>query len=299
VGLTFGGSNPSSGRCVTLTALGQFVDVAGDAAPSFTCEGGRTRKTCYCVGDPHCSDFAGDEWSNFDLGWKTFYQKGNLKIEGDQGGLWRPGANSNKGYRVTYNGNVVHAQLGKLVSYDIGNGQLGQTTTNTGVIVIDFPSPAVKLVAKVVDFNNPKGTGDRYMYNIMVSTTETDGAQGVCAGDKRRLLQDESKPSFPSDPVVTEEQAKAACADLKPQFDNCVYDLRMSNDPSVIDMIVKSFTEVEETVERLAQAKFIGPAPEITTSSTTSANFRGAMASGTLEVISALVTCLVAAVNLI
>merc|ERR1712224_227633 len=151
-------------------------------------------------------------------------------------------------------------------------------------------------VAKVVDFNNPKGTGDRYMYNIMVSTTETDGAQGVCAGDKRRLLQDESKPSFPSDPVVTEEQAKAACADLKPQFDNCVYDLRMSNDPSVIDMIVKSFKEVEETVERLAQDKFVRPVPT-TTSTTTSTSFRGpVISSGTLEVISAVVTCLVAAV---
>merc|ERR1712224_770997 len=95
-------------------------------------------------------------------------------------------------------------------------------------------------------------------------------------GSRRRL--DESKPAFPTNPLVSEQQAVAACAGLETQSDNCVTDVRMSNDPGAIDVISKSF-KVEETVERLKP-------------STT--NFRGPkiVSAGALEVVSAVVACL-------
>merc|ERR1719264_929794 len=135
---------------------------------------------------------------------------------------------------------------------------------------MDFASPAVKLTVQAVDYSKPRGTGDRFVYNIFVTTTETDGAQGVCAGDRRRRLV-EFIPPFPADPVVTEKQAKAACGDPKAQFDNCVFDVRMTNDPDLIDAIATSFKVVEETVERLAHHK--------TTPTTTTTSFRGPIVS--------------------
>merc|ERR1711959_528792 len=223
-------------------------------------------KTCYSVGDPHLSSFAGARFDSHVAGWQTLYAKGQLKIEAEQA-KWRSGNTGvaiNRAYRVTYNGQVTQ-----------GHG--GQMPTSNGVM--QFTSPAVKLTVQAVDFTRLAWAVEKFIYNIFVTTADTVGAEGLCTRGSRRRL-DESKPAFPTNPLVSEQQAIAACAGLETQSDNCVTDVRMSNDPGAIDVISKSFKVVEETVERLEP-------------STT--NFRGprvASAGEALEVVSAVVTYL-------
>merc|ERR1711959_231018 len=225
-------------------------------------------KTCYSVGDPHLSSFAGVRFDNHAVGWQTLYEKGELKIEAQQA-KWRAGNTGvaiNRAYRVTYNGQETQ-----------GDG--GQMPTSNGVM--QFASPAVKLTVQAVDYTRLSWAVDKFIYNIYVTTADTVGAEGLCTRGSRRRL-DESKPAFPTNPLVSEQQAIAACAGLETQSDNCVTDVRMSNDPGAIDVISKSFKVVEETVERLEPSK---------------TNFRGpkVASAGTLEVVSAVVAWLVVA----
>merc|ERR1712110_810165 len=154
------------------------------------------------------------------VGWQTLYAKGQLKIEAEQA-KWRAGTTGvaiNRAYRVTHNGQVTQ-----------GHG--GQMPTSNGVM--QFASPAVKLTVQAADYTRLTWAVDKFIYNIYVTTAETDGAKGLCSDGSRRRL-DESNPPFPANPVVTEKQAIAACADLKEQSDNCVTDVRMANDPGAI-----------------------------------------------------------------
>jgi len=226
-------------------------------------------KTCYSVGDPHFSSFAGVRFDNHVVGWQTLYEKGELKIEAQQA-KWRAGTTGvaiNRAYRVTHNGQVTQ-----------GHG--GQMPTSNGVM--QFASPAVKLTVQAVDYTRLAWAVDKFIYNIYVTTAETDGAEGLCTTGSRRRL-DESKPAFPSTPRVTEQEAIAACAGLETQSDNCVTDVRMANDPAAIDVISKSFKVVEETVDRLtpSSTNLRGP-PKVTS-------------AGALEVVSSVVACLVVA----
>merc|ERR1711959_853015 len=197
-------------------------------------------KTCYSVGDPHLSSFAGVRFDNHAVGWQTLYEMGQLKIEAQQA-KWRAGNTGvaiNRAYRVTHNGQETQ-----------GDG--GQMPTSNGVM--QFASPAVKLTVQAVDYTRLSWAVDKFIYNIYVTTTETDDAQGLCTrGSRRRLDDDSNNLAFPDTPLVSEQQAIAACADLKTQSDNCVTDIRMANGPGAIDVISKSFKMVEETVESLA-----------------------------------------------
>jgi hypothetical protein len=226
----------------------------------------RVTKTCYSVGDPHLSSFAGARFDNHAVGWQILYEMGELKIEAQQA-KWRAGNTGvaiNRAYRVTYNGQVTQ-------------GYGGQMPTSNGVM--QFTSPAVKLTVQAVDYTRLAWAVDKFIYNIYVTTAETVGAEGLCARGSRRRLE-ESNPAFPTNPLVSEQQAVAACAGLETQSDNCVTDVRMSNDPAAIDVISKSFKVVEETVERLEPS---------------TNNFRGpkVASAGTLEIVSAVVACLV------
>jgi hypothetical protein len=234
--------------------------------PLVTLTSKRATKTCYSVGDPHLSSFAGVRFDNHGVGWQILYEMGELKIEAQQA-KWRTGNTGvaiNRAYRVTYKGQVTQ-----------GDG--GQMPTSNGMM--QFTSPVVKLTVQAVDFTRLAWAVDKFIYNIYVTTAETVGAEGLCARGSRRRLDDESNPVFPTNPLVSEQQAIAACAGLETQSDNCVTDVRMSNDPGAIDVISKSFKVVEDTVERLEP---------------TTTNFRGPKVSaGTLEVVSAVVACLV------
>jgi len=138
---------------------------------------------------------------------------------------------------VTYKGQVTQ-----------GTG--GQVPANGGVM--EFTDPSVKLTVQAGDYRGLAWAVDKYIYNIFVTTAETDRAQGLCSNGLRRQLRlGSGGVNFPTNPQVTEQQAILACSALTDQSENCVTDVRMADDPVAIALIANNFKEVELTVKTL------------------------------------------------
>jgi len=183
----------------------------------------------------------------------------------------------NRAYKVTHNGVVTQ-------------GEGGVMPVNGGVM--QFTSPAVTVTIKAADYRRLAWAVDKYIYNIYVTTAETDGARGMCVGapDHRRRALD--KPAFPADTVVTKAQAAAACASLAEQSANCEFDIRMANDKAAIELIANDFKLVEETVKELdAAVKKSKP----TKGAPTTQRLRVTSPAGALEAMSAVATCVLVA----
>jgi hypothetical protein len=199
-------------------------------------------KTCYSVGDPHLKQFNGATFDSHSVGWKTLYAKGNLKIQLEQAKWNTRGVAVNRAVRYSTNGGTTWdetVQDGKLLS--------------SGVIK-NFNNPGVKLTVNSADYSRFTWAKVKRIYNVYVTTSEYDGATGQCTqGKLRRRLRTSDGIEFPSgnDVKVSELQAKAACANLSEQKQNCETDLRMVNEPDVVVKMTKDFETVETVVRNL------------------------------------------------
>merc|ERR1712080_519239 len=92
------------------------------------------------------------------------------------------------------------------------------------------------------------------IYNVYVTTSEYTGATGQCTqGKLRRRLDSSDGVEFPPDDEakVSKKQAEEACAHLTEQKQNCVTDIRLVDEPDIIEKITEDFGTVETTVEKL------------------------------------------------
>merc|ERR1712151_811840 len=146
----------------------------------------------------------------------------------------------------------------------MGDGQL----LGSGAIKI-FANPRVTLTVHSADYSQHTWATVKRIYNVYVTTSEYDGATGQCSqGQLRRRLDTSDGIEFPSgdDVKVSKQQAKAACAHLREQKQNCETDLRMVNEPDAIAKITKDFDTVERPVQRLEATTTTNTATEASTS---------------------------------
>jgi len=219
-------------------------------------------KTCYSVGDPHLKRFDGVPFDSHAVGWKTLFAKGNLKIQLEQAKWNTRGVAVNRAVRYSTNGGTTWDET-------VQDGQL----LSSGVIK-NFNNPKVKLTVNSADYSRYAWAKVKRIYNVYVTTSEYDGATGQCTqGKLRRRLRTSDGIEFPSgnDVKVSEQRANDACANLSEQKQNCVTDLRMVNEPDVIDKMTKDFEEVETTVKIL----------EATTTTTTTVKSNTAVETST------------------
>lgn len=212
--------------------------------------------TCHSVGDPHIQKFDGDIFDTHFEGWMPLYSKGNFEIELHQVSWDKnrpfpkgPAVNAAIRYRTDPTKKWETRKDGDL---------LGPNNDQSGVW--RFSNPDVTVTVKSPNYLTLGWATVKRIYNVWVSTKDIDGAKGQCIEGvlKRRLLETSGGVSFPSNPNVTKVQAQAACAGLGSQFDNCITDVRMADDPAASATIAKAFVEVEITqkqVERDAHAR--------------------------------------------
>merc|ERR1712176_126198 len=212
-------------------------------------------KTCYSVGDPHLKQFNGATFDSHQVGWKTLYAKGELKIQLEQAKWNTRGVAINRAVRYSTNGGATWDET-------VQDGQL----LSSGATKI-FANPQVTLTVHSADYSQYTWARVKRIYNVYVTTSEYDGATGQCTQGRRRL-RTSGGIEFPSgnDVKVSKQRAEAACAHLGEQKQNCETDLRMVNEPDAIDKITQDFDTVESTVQRLEATTTTNTATEPSTS---------------------------------
>merc|ERR1712003_231792 len=232
----------------------------------------KTPKTCYSVGDPHLKKFNGAKFDSHSVGWKTLYAKGNLNIQLEQAKWNTRGVAVNRAVRYSTDGGATWDET-------VQDGQL----LGSGAIKI-FANPQVKLTVHSADYSQYTWARVKHIYNVYVTTSEYDGATGQCTqGQLRRRLRTSDGIEFPSgnDVKVSEQRANDACANLSEQKQNCVTDLRMVNEPDVIDKMTKDFETVETTVKKLEATTTTTTTVETSTTTTAAATTTTAVVDST------------------
>lgn len=181
-------------------------------------------------------------------------------------------------------GNTGGATVNSGIRYSVDGGTTWMTRTQGDLLgpnkdesEMQFSDPDVKLTVNSPDVSTALPTARR-MYNVYVYTNEYDGARGQCVEDqlRRRLRQEDNSGGvpFPTNPLVTKEEATKACASLGSQMDNCVTDVRMANSPKATSVIAQVFVEVESVLKQIEEtiAATESGGDDVTTTTTTSSD---------------------------
>ena len=228
-------ANPKTGRAI-------FAEPDDDpnAGVGGKKAGPRGPEKCQSTGDPHFISFAGKKFDNHNLGWQVLYKKGALMLEMEHALLRMSGTRQimiNKGYRVTYNGHVVD------------EGSAGKVPAANGKISLD--KTLITLGAR--SFGSWFTSGkvlQPWRYDVFITAANSAGAVGLCAGIKvdKTPVVDQAPRDFGGN-KVSKPAAKAACRKLHQgtdQFDACVNDALILDDPALLPEIVEGSKQAEE-----------------------------------------------------
>ena len=199
-------------------------------------------KPCYSYGDPHFVSFGGTKFDHHEHNaWTLMYEQGDLSIEIHQIFTNYAAATINDAVRITYQGHAYLYTGGTVPS------SADAHSPTDGKLSFTDPELGVEMVSRFFK--------DQWYYNIWIVTRETWEAIGGCIDNY------DGTPSLPETPVVYPEgsptlaEAEAICDALRgtDNFDSCVFDVRMVNDPEGAASFLASSTELEVTQRTLME----------------------------------------------
>jgi len=193
-------------------------------------------KTCITFGDPHIIGFNKTHYENHDIGWVTMYESNKVKVEGYHQ-LGDPNKNwtTNAGWRVSYDGTIV------------GEGFNGTIPSNAdGTIAVYNPYVIVRVVAH--DWTYERFFVGTHSYDIYITTTEHEGAGGLCP-DKDQV--DQKMPPKPK--VVEQTQVEDVCREFEGTilYETCIADLLLIDNMEAFGAIVSATSVTNMTAAKI------------------------------------------------